>query len=225
MKIEKKKVLGKAKLSTAVKGSIATALGMVSTFSISACSGSVSSPVETPETTCGDADCPHEHSSSSYTNISSSNEPVSSSSLEVLSSATRISSSSNEPPLSAGVPFISSPSSTESSSSSTATPVSSSLEEPIPLSGDIAPFEDSSSSSEIQSSSSEEAQSSSSRPTFEIITIEPEPDTLIQKPFITPEERCDPSSPDCYNVHLCRDSNNCMIFSMVTTFEQDDVQA
>jgi hypothetical protein len=229
MKIEKKRVTGKTQLSTAVKGSIATALGMASTFTLNACigaeSGSVMAPEPDPTPTCGEVACEPQSSSSNVLDIPKSQERLSSSALEALSSAAKMSSSSNEPPLSAGVPFISSPSSTESSSSSTATPVSSSLEEPIPLSGDIAPFEDSSSSSEIQSSSSEEAQSSSSRPTFEIITIEPEPDTLIQKPFITPEERCDPSSPDCYNVHLCRDSNNCMIFSMVTTFEQDDVQA
>lgn len=229
MKIEKKRVTGKTQLSTAVKGSIATALGMASTFTLNACigaeSGSVMAPEPDPTPTCGEVACEPQSSSSNVLDIPKSQERLSSSALEALSSAAKMSSSSNMPPLSAGVPFISSPSSTESSSSSTATPVSSSMEEPIMLSGDIAPFEDSSSSSEIQSSSSEEAQSSSSRPTFEIITIEPEPDTLIQKPIIIPEERCDPSSPDCFNVHLCRDSNDCMIFSMVTTFEQDDVQA
>jgi len=229
MKIEKKRVTGKTQLSTAVKGSIATALGMASTFTLNACigaeSGSVMAPEPDPTPTCGEVACEPQSSSSNVLDIPKSQERLSSSALEALSSAAKMSSSSNEPPLSAGVPFISSPSSTESSSSSTATPVSSSMEEPIMLSGDIAPFEDSSSSSEIQSSSSEEAQSSSSRPTIEIITIGPEPDTLIQKPIIIPEERCDPSSPDCFNVHLCRDSNDCMIFSMVTTFEQDDVQA
>ena len=232
MKIEKKKVLGKAKLSTAVKGSIATALGMASTFTLNACigaeSGSVMAPEPDPTPTCGEVACEPQSSSSNVLDIPKSQERLSSSALEALSSAAKMSSSSNEPPLSAGVPFISSPSSTESSSSSTATPVSSSMEEPIMLSGDIAPFEDSSSSSEIQSSSSEEAQSSSSRPTIEITPIEldsiktkqKQTDTLFQNP-----NKCDPSSPDCFNVHLCRDSNDCMIFSMVTTFEQDDVQA
>jgi hypothetical protein len=37
---------------------------------------------------------------------------------------------------------------------------------------------------------------------------------------------CDPfdNSPRC-NVNLCKDPDGCLIFSMVTTFEQDDIQA
>ena len=225
MKIEKKKVLGKAKLSTAVKGSIATALGMASTFTLNACigaeSGSVMAPEPDPTPTCGEVACEPQSSSSNVLDIPKSQERLSSSALEALSSAAKMSSSSNEPPLSAGVPFISSPSSTESSSSSTATPVSSSLEEPIMLSGDIAPFEDSSSSVEAASSSSE-TQSSSSR-----LKVQIEPvilDTTEKKSIIEPSH-CEENDPSCYNLHLCKDSDGCIIYSMVTTFEQDDVQA
>lgn len=207
MKIEKKRVLGSSKLGNSAKKATAAALGITTAVGLSACEEALSanSSSQPPETTptCGEAICGHELSSSSYINISSSQEPISSSSLEALSSATKISSSSNEPLITAGVPLISSPSSSESSSSSSVAPLSSSSEDILPLSGDIAPFEDSSSSSEVQSSSSENS----------------------QKPIIVPEERCDPSSPDCFNVHLCKDSNDCMIFSMVTTFEQDDIQA
>ena len=229
MKIEKKKVSSKASFSSAAKTAIASTLGMAATLSLSACLGEAESgapmgPEQEP--TCGEAACGPESSSSSILDIPKSQERLSSSALDALSSAAKLSSSSQELPISAGIPH-SSPWAVSSSSSST-TPLSSSVEEPIALSGDIAPFEDSSSSSEIQSSSSEEAQSSSSRPTIEITPIEldsiktkqKQTDTLFQNP-----NKCDPSSPDCFNVHLCRDSNDCMIFSMVTTFEQDDIQA
>ena len=190
MKIEKKKVTGKAKLTTAVKGSIAAALGMASTFSLSAClgqseSGDPMGPIETPEPTCGETVCDPQSSSSSVLDIPKSQERLSSSAIEALSSAAKLSSSSMEPPLVAGVPLISSPSSSESSSSSS------------------------------------EAQSSSSRPAVEIII---EPDTIYKKPVIDPS-KCDSNDPSCYQVNLCKDSNGCIIYSMVTTFEQNDVQA
>lgn len=133
MKIEKKKVTGKAKLTTAVKGSIAAALGMASTFSLSAClgqseSGDPMGPIETPEPTCGETACDPQSSSSSVLDIPKSQERLSSSAIEALSSAAKVSSSSIEPPLVAGVPLISSPSSSESSSSSSVAPLSSSSE-------------------------------------------------------------------------------------------------
>lgn len=249
MKIEKKKVVKSSKLSNFAKSAVATALGIAASFGTTACDDSISATgsankTQEPEPTCGEVACGEQFSSSSYTDISSSGERLSSEAIEALSSAKQPSSSSIDTPISSGVPHISSPSSSErlssssvekpssssyepiieagvlppyEESSSSVAPLSSSEEEPIMLSGDIAPYEDASSSSE--------AQSSSSRPKVEIITIEPDPDTLIQKPVIIPEERCDSSSPDCFKVHLCRDSNDCMIYSMVTTFEQDDVQA
>ena len=217
MKIEKKRVVNSSKLSITAKRAATAALGITAVAGLSACeetlsaNGSSQPPETTP--TCGVEECGSELSSSSYTDISSSQEPISSSSLEALSSAAKkISSSSFEPPLTAGVPLISSPSSSKSSSSAVV-PVSSSEEEPIQLSGDIAPFEDSSSSSEIET-----PQSSSNPIKIDTIT----PDTVKQEPYTI---HCEESDSTGYNLRLCKDQNGLTIFSMVTTFEQDDLQA
>ena len=201
MKIEKKKVTEKTKLSTAVKSSIATALGMASTLSLSACFGEAESgdpigPIEDPEPTCGEAECAPESSNSSVLDIPSSQEAISSSALEALSSAAKLSSSSIEPPISSGVPHI----------------YSTPLEESSRSSDEVAP-----------NSSSSETQSSNSRPKVEIIPVEP--DTFYQKKIIGPDNRCEPNSPDCHRINLCKDPDGCIIYSMVTTFEQGDIQA
>ena len=236
MKIEKKKVVKSSKLSYFAKSAVATALGFAASIGTTACDDSISATggdkkTQEPEPTCGEVACGEQFSSSSYTDIKSSQERLSSSSLEALSSAaTKLSSNSLEPPISSGVPHVSTPTSSESASSSSVAPVSSSLEEPIMLSGDIAPFEDSSSSVEAASSSSE-AESSSSHPSNEKITVEPEiliiepnpEDTTKEKHYL--EIRCDKSDSTSYNARLCEDSHGFTILSMVTTFEQDDVQA
>lgn len=97
--------------------------------------------------------------------------------------------------------------------SSSQEPISSSEEEPIQLSGDIAPFEDSSSSSEVET-----PQSSSNPIKIDTIT----PDTVKQEPYTI---HCEESDSTGYNLRLCKDQNGLTIFSMVTTFEQDDLQA
>jgi hypothetical protein len=216
MKIEKKRVVNSSKLSITAKRAAAAALGITTVVSLSACEDTLSAngSSQPPETTptCGVEECGSELSSSSYTDISSSGEHLSGSSLDALSSAAKMSSNSNEPPLSAGVPLISSPSSSKSSSSAVV-PVSSSEEEPIQLSGDIAPFEDSSSSSEVET-----PQSSSNPIKIDTIT----PDTVKQEPYTI---HCEESDSTGYNLRLCKDQNGLTIFSMVTTFEQDDLQA
>ena len=167
------------------------------------------------EPTCGEAACDSESSSSSILDIPKSQERLSSSALNALSSAAKLSSSSQELPISAGIPH-SSPSAVSPSSSS-ATPLSSSVEEPIALSGDIAPFED-------PVSSSSEVNSSNSRPEIEIITVEPDPDTTKHNKNID-IIRCDGTDSTSYDVRLCKDPHGFTILSMVTTFELDDIQA
>ena len=225
MKIEKKRVVNSSKLSITAKRAAAAALGITTVVSLSACEDTLSAngSNQPPETTptCGVEECGSELSSSSYTDISSSQEPISSSSLEALSSAAKMSSSSIEPPLVAGVPLISSPSSSESYSSSSAAPLSSSSEEPLTLAGDIAPLEDSSSSFDVDSSNSNEQESSSSRIEIQIEPVTP--DTANPKPYI--KSNCDINDSTTYNVHLCKEPNGYTIYSMVTTFEQDDIQA
>ncbi len=209
MKIEKKKVVKNSKLSRFTKSAVAAALGIVASFGTTACDDSVSAtggdhPKQPPETepTCGQAACGEQYSSSSYTDISSSGERLSSEALEALSSAKQPLSSSSMvfPPPESGSPMMMS--SESHSTSSSETPSSSSIVEPEPLAGDPIIQESSSSESTpgIQSSSS---------------------DIKVPVPQITPV--IDTLNP---RIHLCEDPNNpgCLIESMVTTFEQSDIQ-
>ena len=238
MKIEKKKVVKNSKLSRFTKSAVAAALGIAASFGTTACDDSMSATSgdhpKQPETnpTCGQAACGEQYSSSSYTDISSSGEHLSSEAIEALSSAMQPLSSSSMvyPPPESGSPMADSESSMSSerlSSSSVEKPSSSSYE-PIIEAGILPPYEESS-SSETQSSSS---------------IVEPEP--LAGDPIIQ-ESSSSESTPDAQSssgsdidikpapidtidlnprVYLCPDSTtSCLMVSMVTTFEHDDIQA
>ena len=225
MKIEKKKVVKNSKLSRFTKSAVAAALGIAASFGTTACDDSVSAiggdnKAQEPQPTCGQAACGEQYSSSSYTDISSSGEHLSSDAIEALSSASQPRSSSSIEPLS-GTPMIISSSSVEKPSSSSM--------EPPPEAGILPPYEESSSSETLSSSS----------------IVEPEP--LAGDPIIT-ESSSSESTPDAQSsssdikvpvpqitpvidtltprIHLCEDPNNpgCLIESMVTTFEQSDIQ-
>ena len=209
MKIEKKKVVKNSKLSRFTKSAVAAALGIAASFGTTACDDSVSAtggdhPKQPPETepTCGQAACGEQYSSSSYTDISSSGEHLSSEALEALSSAKQPLSSSSMvfPPPESGSPMMMS---SESHSSSSVEKPSSSSYEPPPEAGILPPYEESSSSE-----STPDAQSSSSDIKVPVPQITPVIDTLTPR------------------IHLCEDPNNpgCLIESMVTTFEQSDIQ-
>ena len=228
MKIEKKKVVKSSKLSHFTKTTVAAALGIAASFGTTACDDSMSAtsgdhPKQQPENnpTCGQAACGEQYSSSSYTDISSSGEHLSSEAIEALSSAKLPTSSSSI--ISAGIPHTYSSSSVEKPSSSSYEPIieagilppyeessssetqsSSSIVEPEPLAGDPIIQESSSSESTpgIQSSSSSD---------IELKKIEPVPiDTIDLNP----------------RVYLCPDgTTSCLMVSMVTTFEHDDIQA
>ena len=201
MKIEKKKVVKRSKLSHLAKSAVAAALGIAASIGSTACDDSISAiggdKKQEPEPTCGEVECGSEFSSSSYTDISSSGEHLSSEAIEALSSAKQPKSSSSI--ISAGIPHT-------YSSSSVKQPSSSSYEPPLQA-GILPPYEDSS-SSETPSSSSEE-KSSSSEADIPDPRIIPVIDTLRPR------------------IHLCEDPNDprCLIESMVTTFEEDDIQA
>ena len=226
MKIEKKKVVKSSKLSHFTKTTVAAALGIAASFGTTACDDSMSATSgdhpKQPETnpTCGQAACGEQYSSSSYTDISSSGEHLSSEAIEALSSASQPRSSSSIEPLS-GTPMIISSSSVEKPSSSSM--------EPPPEAGILPPYEESSSSEMLSSSS----------------IVEPEPlagDPIIQESSSsesTPGIQSSSSKTaipatqtipviDTLNprIHLCEDPNNpgCLIESMVTTFEQSDIQ-
>lgn len=223
MKIEKKKVVKSSKLSKFTKSAVAAALGIAASIGTTACDDSISAigddnKKQEPEPTCGETACGEQNSSSSYADISSSGEHLSSEAIEALSSAKQPKSSSSI--ISAGIPHTYSSSSVEKPSSSSYEPIieagilppyeessssetlsSSSIVEPEPLAGD--PIIQESSSSE----STPDAQSSSSSD----IDIKPAPiDTIDHNP----------------RVYLCPDgTTSCLMVSMVTTFEHDDIQA
>ena len=232
MKIEKKKVVKSSKLSHFTKTTVAAALGIVASFGTTACDDSVSAtggdhPKQPPETepTCGQAACGEQYSSSSYTDISSSGEHLSSEAIEALSSAMQPLSSSSMvyPPPESGSPMA------DSESSMSSERLSSSSYEPPPEAGILPPYEESSSSETLSSSSIvepeplagdpiiQESSSSESTPGIQSSSS----DIKVPAPQITPV--IDTLNP---RIHLCEDPNNpgCLIESMVTTFEQSDIQ-
>lgn len=211
MKIEKKKVIGSSNISSIAKSAFAVALG-ITTVSMTAC--------EDPSSALRNDDDPDINSSNDTAVSSSSEDPASSSSskiidipksyehysssvIEALSSAARLSAmrpiSSS---ITAGIPHV--------YSSPTVPPSSSSITTP-PLAGDIIPIEHSSSSSATQPSSSSAND--------EIIKNNPEID-------LTPIPTDFPAIKDSLiRIHLCEDPNSpgCLIESMVTTLETNDI--
>ena len=214
MKIEKKKVVKSSKLNKFTKSAVAAALGITASIGATACDDSISAigddnKKQEPEPTCGETACGEQFSSSSYTDISSSGEHLSSEAIEALSSAKQPKSSSSI--ISAGIPHT-------YSSSSVKQPSSSSYE-PMIEAGILPPYEDNPdvnsssdmapvSSANVPSSSSEVTEQSSSSSD---IDIKPAPiDTIDLNP----------------RVYLCPDgTTSCLMVSMVTTFEHDDIQA
>lgn len=226
MKIEKKKVVKSSKLSHFTKTTVAAALGIAASFGTTACDDSMSATSgdhpKQPETnpTCGQVACGEQYSSSSYTDISSSGEHLSSEAIEALSSAMQPLSSSSMvyPPPESGSPMVMS-----------SERLSSSSYEPPPEAGILPPYEESSSSEMLSSSSIvepeplagdpiiQESSSSESTPGIQSSSSK----TAIPATQTTPV--IDTLNP---RIHLCEDPNNpgCLIESMVTTFEQSDIQ-
>ena len=240
MKIEKKKISSDSRWSSATKTGLAALMGMAA-IAFSACDGQTASggSVEGPE---------DPESSNSVNNLSSSQAKkddlktsdfndndqedvsVKSSSLEENSSSSSkitppaLSSSDFYPPL-AGV---------------IAPETSSSMESQAPLSSnqmivDI-PKSSSSFSEDVLSSIAEATQSSALNPTssaFEPSSSSVIPESSSSEPassssdiqFLQPETSTSPWQQDTNSyIHMCPDgTGNCMVFSMVTTFERTDV--
>ena len=198
MKIEKKKVTDNAKLSAVEKGAIASVLGIAATFSLTACTpGAESGDVMGPvDNPESSNDSQVQPSSSSQIDIPKSNEALSSSAIEALSSvAGPLSSSSVAATSSEAAPTSSATSSSDSVSSSS----------------DAAP-----NSSSVSSSSNTAPSSSSIDSRIEIV---PQSSSVDIKNLV-------PVPIDSINLILCPDStHSCLITSMVTTFEHDDLQA
>ena len=219
MKIEKRKVFSGAKLSNATKTAIAATFGMAAAATISGCnddSDSIVGPAQGPTPASSNAS----ESSSSVADIPLSHEAISSSVLEALSSATQpvpASSSAANPVSSAAEPNSSATepaSSAVEPASSAVEPVSSATE---PTSSAAKPA---SSANETTSSSSvEKPASSSSSNKSDYGDCAPDDNDCIN------EWLCSHNDSRCPTIHICEDRNDprCMVVSMVTTFEIDDI--
>ena len=196
MKIEKKKVTGNSRLSSATKAGVASLLGM-SAVLMSGClgegdaeSGQVVGPVEPDNNNPNSSDAsetPEIQSSSSVVDIPLSHERLSSEAVEALSSSVQSPSSSSE----------------NLASSSSETPISSSEKT-------VSSSSESSSSTFVEkprSSSSVKKESSSSSN-----------DTVIG-PWPTDCNKIDSMG---VNVIMCRDYDDYPLVSMVSTYEMFD---
>ena len=192
MKIEKKKVTGNSRLSSATKAGVASLLGM-SAVLMSGClgegdaeSGQVVGPVEPDNSnpTSSDAsETPEIQSSSSVVDIPLSQERLSSEAIEALSS------SSVQTPSSSSVAPIQSSSSEKSVSSSSESSSSTFVEKPL-------------------SSSSVKEESSSS--------------TEVVPPWVGPGRNCNYIDSMGVNVIMCHDDDDFPLVSMVSTYEMFD---
>ena len=225
MKIEKKKVVKSSKLSKFTKSAVAAALGIAASIGTTACDDSISAigddnKKQEPEPTCGETACGEQNSSSSYADISSSGEHLSSEAIEALSSAKQPLSSSSTPlpPPESGSPMA------DSESSMSSERLSSSSYEPMIEAGILPPYEEdldvSSSSSDTTPTSSANESSSSSEQT-------PYGDCAPDDQKCIDDWRCQHNDPLCPQIYMCDDPKDprCMMVSMVTTFEHDDIQA
>ena len=232
MKIEKKKVVKNSKLSRFTKSAVAAALGIAASFGTTACDDSVSAiggdnKAQEPQPTCGQAACGEQFSSSSYTDISSSGEHLSSEAIEALSSAKQPLSSSSTllPPPESGSPMA------DSESSMSSERLSSSSYEPPPEAGILPPYEESSSSEMLSSSSIVEPEPLAGDPIIqESSSSESTPDVQSSSSSDIDVKKIDPAPIDTIDqnprVYLCPDgTTSCLMVSMVTTFEHDDIQA
>jgi hypothetical protein len=215
MKIEKKKVLKRLQKNRISQTAIIAALGLSSIFTLNACEDpssalrndddpDINSSNDTAVSSSNED--PASSSSSKIIDIPKSYEHYSSSSIEALSSAARLSAMRpTSSSITAGIPHVYSSPIVPPSSSSITTP---------PLAGDIIPIEHSSSSSATQPSSSSAND--------ETIKKNPEIDSTLV-PTIVPDF---PAIKDSLiRIHLCEDPNSpgCLIESMVTTLETDDI--
>lgn len=192
MKIEKKKVTGNSRLSSATKAGVASLLGMSSVL-MSGClgegdaeSGQVVGPVEPDNNNPNSSDAsetPEIQSSSSAVDIPLSHERLSSEAVEALSS------SSVQTPSSSSVAPIQSSSSEKAVSSSSESSSSTFVEKP-------------------RSSSSVKEESSSS--------------TEVVPPWVGPGRNCNYIDSMGVNVIMCHDDDDFPLVSMVSTYEMFD---
>ena len=231
MKIEKKKITGIKSISLAAKSTLAATLGMLGALTLNACDDSTSAKddntnstgdivtnpdsVDSPVAGTSSSQAEEQQGSSSQAEKKSSSsgkivdiplsqEPISSSVIEAISSLME-SSSSEAAPASSSV----------AQASSTAE-AASSANEPASSTAEPASSTDTQESSSDQPASSETTSSSSWNNAWG--------SGFYSSTSVTDEQYCGPSDPHCINYQLC-EGMECMMGSMVTTFERDDIES
>ena len=252
LNIEKKIVANGAKLSSIAKKTIAATFGMATTASFISCGGAGTEPIEpqeppkapSPESSDSDAFS----SSSKYLDIPQSHEAISSEILEALSSAAQpaANSSATTPASSAVQPTNSSaaqPSSSANAPTSAAQPLSSATQVSSSTATPASSVEQSLSQSSEQSSSANQPESSAAAPASS--AAQPASSTVTQPANsssssngwnVYPQDNPCEGVPDGtiiengFQVIICpipssssNGSSTFPGFSMVTTFELDDV--
>ncbi len=249
LKIEKKKADNRTKFSYVAKTAIATTLGISTSISFVACDEDVSvnpkSDVQPDTTTPKSSDSNEESSSSKYLDIPQSHEAISSEVLEALSSAAHSATSAVQAKSSSDAQKISS---SEQSPRSSSTQLNSSAEQPSSSTTAIetsSSTEVTSSAAQPRSSSEQPANSSASQPTSSepqsSSSSETSPASSAAQPTSSSYNPWGMDYPNpCvglpagttietdFQVIICPDSSNSNWpshgFSMVTTFERDDIE-
>lgn len=246
LNIEKKIVARSTKLSSIAKKAIAATFGLSAAYSFNACSGDDvgTKPIEpqeppqtpTPESSNSDAFS----SSSKYLDIPQSHEAISSEVLEALSSASQPASSVTQPTNNSTELASSAAQSTNSSAStpsSAAQPISSSTQgissatQPASSTATLVTSSAEAKSSATQQQSSTAQPTSSSATTPASSAVQPASSSFDH--WGTAINPCDglPAGSTVetdFQVIICPDSSNSSWsshgFSMVTTFERDDIE-
>lgn len=244
MKIEKKIAESRINLSSIAKKALATSLGMASSVTYIACDGGDVSTDPLSDTKTNDpsiesSDSNEFSSSSKYLDIPQSHEAISSEVLEALSSASQPASSVTQPTSNSTERISSAVQTTNSSAnaSSAAQPISSSTQG---ISSATQPASSTAtlltSSAEAKSSATQQ-QSSTAQPTSSSATT---PASSAVQPASSSFDHWGTAINPCdglpagstvetdFQVIICPDSSNSSWsshgFSMVTTFERDDIE-
>lgn len=245
MKIEKKIAESRINLSSIAKKALATSLGMASSVTYIACDGGDVSTDPLSDTKTNDpsiesSDSNDISSSSKYLDIPQSHEAISSEVLEALSSASQPASSVTQPTNNSTELASSAAQSTNSSAStpsSAAQPISSSTQgissatQPASSTATLVTSSAEAKSSATQQQSSTAQPTSSSATTPASSAVQPASSSFDH--WGTAINPCDglPAGSTVetdFQVIICPDSSNSSWsshgFSMVTTFERDDIE-
>ena len=204
MKIEKRKVSCSKPFSAAVKSAIAASFGIAAAFTLNACDDSTSASSEQGGDTVTEPES------------SAQVEPGSSAATEGAATSSQAESKQSSSSKVVDIPLSHEPLSSEAVEALSAAAESSSSEAAAvsvadnPASSAAAP-----SSSEAAPASSDATPASSTSPSSSSVGSWGQGTSSV--------EPCSEDDPFCIQVHMCENQYGCMVGSMVTTFERDDI--